>query len=150
MVKRRQSADSEDADAPASRRKAHKDGDTRMDKKAAKESKKSKKRRKGKEKGQKGKKGKKERKKEQKAHRSSPSSASSSRSSGSSRDSGSDIGEENGQQLLGQKFSKVLNPEPQTLNPNPSVSEYIFAIKSLDTDFGDFSPGAFSNTSAMT
>ena len=57
MVKRRQSADSEDADAPASRRKAHKDGDTRMDKKAAKESKKSKKRRKGKEKGQKGKEG---------------------------------------------------------------------------------------------
>jgi len=102
---------SEDADAPASRHKAHTDGDTRTDKKAAKESKKSKKRRKEKKKDKKEKKSKKERKKEQKAQRSSPSSASSSRSSGISRDGGSDIGEENGQQLLGQKFSKVPNPE---------------------------------------
>ena len=113
MGKRRhESADSdaacsEDQDAPTSRRKAHKDGDmvsVRTDKKAAKESKKSKKRRKEKKKDKKGKKSKKERKKEQKAQRSSPSSASSPRSSGSSRDGGSDIGEENCQQLLGQKF----------------------------------------------
>ena len=104
-----------------------------MRKKAAKESKKSKKRRKEKKKDKKGKKSKKERKKEQKAQRSSPSSASSPRSSGSSRDGGSDIGEENCQQLLGQKFPKSLNPEHENLNRDPSVSECI--LKSLYTDF---------------